>query len=334
MRKILLEEFGGPEVLHVGEHPEPACPANGWVVEIKAASLNFADVVSRRGLYERNQQLPYEVGKEAAGVVVEKGPDAPGRSEGGHELGDRVVVIRFAGGCYAERVAAEPGMLLAGPAGYDFDELAAFGIVFATAWYAQNELARLRPGESVLVQAAAGGVGSAAVALARSSGAGPIVGTAGGPEKCAWVEQLGADACVDRRAADFRETVRELTAGRGVDYCLESVGGEVFERSYEVLAELGRLVIIGFSAIDSDYKNRVKGVHPLKLFLGSRALMGLNVQNLDFPRRTDVWNCLVAHLEQHDLRPQIGARFPLEEAPAAHALLESGASRGKVLLVP
>jgi len=334
VRKILLTEFGGPEVLRVGDHPEPDCPADGWIVEIKAASINFADIVSRRGLYERDQKLPYEVGKEAAGVVVAKGPHAAARADGGHDLGDRVVVIRFAGGCYAERVAAGPGMLLPGPDDYDFDELAAFGIIFATAWYGMNELARVRAGESVLIQAAAGGVGTAAVALAKAHGCGPIIGTASGPEKCAWVEELGADACVDYTQADFRETVRELTGGRGVDYCLESVGGEVFEHSFASLAELGRIVIIGFSAIDSDYKRRIAPVHPLKVFLASTAMMGLNVQNLDFPRRRDVWNRMVAYLERTHLRPEIGARFSLEDAPAAHAALESRKTRGKVLLIP
>ena len=329
MRKILLREFGGPEVMVVTDEPEPECPPDGWVVDVKAASINFADVVSRRGMYERTQGLPYELGKEAAGVVTEKGPDAEG-----FEVGERVVVIKFSGGCYAERVAVGPGMLLRGPERYSFEQLAAFGIVFVTAWYGMHEIARVRPGESVLLQAAAGGVGTAAIALAKSFGCGPIIGTAGGPEKCAWVTSLGADACVDYRRDDFRDTVRELTEGRGIDYCLESVGGEVLERSIECLAELGRIVIIGFSAIDDDYKNRIAAVHPLKLFLRSIGVMGLNVQNLDFPRHPEVWDPMVRHIEEHGLEPIVGATYPLEEGAAAHTALENRETRGKVLLIP
>lgn len=329
MRKIQLQAFGGPEVLVVRDLPEPEPPEDGWVVEIKAAAINFADVVERRGRYAKDQTLPFDMGKEAAGVIVAAGPSATGFA-----VGDDVIVIRFAGGCYAERVAVSPGQVLRGPRGFDFEQLAAFAILFATAWYAQHEIARVRDGESVLIQAAAGGVGSTAVALARSAGCRPVIGTAGGPEKCAWVEGLGADACVDYGRADFRETVRELTDGRGIDYCLESVGGEVFDHSFEVLAPMGRVVIIGFSAIDGDYANRLARVHSLKVFHRSLVFSGLNVQNLDFPRRADVWGRLVAHVEQHGLAPEVGARFPLDEAPAAHAALEGRRTRGKVLLIP
>ncbi len=329
MRKIVLSEFGGPEVLAVREHPEPSVPADGYVVELKAAALNFADVVERRGLYRKDQRLPFELGKEAAGVVVARGPRAREFAEG-----DRVVVVKLSGGCYAERVAVGPNEVLPAPASLGFDELAAFPIAFATAWYAMEEIARVRPGESVLIQAAAGGVGTAAVALAKSIGCAPVLGTAGGPEKCAWVEsELGADACWDYRAIDFREPLLELTAGRGVDYCLESVGDEVFDRSLEVLAPMGRLVIIGFSSIDSDYKERIRRVHPLSVFHRSISLAGLNVHNLDFPSRRDVWERMCAHVERHGLRPIVGHRFPLERAHEAHAALESRASRGKVLLL-
>ncbi len=329
MRKILLEAFGGPEVLVVGEHPEPECPADGWVVELAAASINYADVVSRRGLYSKDQRLPFEVGKEAAGTIVAAGPDARG-----FVLGETVIVIKFEGGCYAERVAARPGQVLRGPVGYDARQLAAFGILFATAWYGQHEIARVRPGEAVLIQAAAGGVGSTAVALARSGDCGPVIGTAGDAEKCAWVESLGADVCVNYRQDDFREVVAELTAGRGVDYCLESVGGDVARASLEALAPMGRLVIIGFSSVTADYNKKIERVHPLTVFHRSLSYCGLNVQNLDFPRRVDVWQRLVAHVEEHGLTPEIGAVFPLDQAPMAHAALEERRTRGKLLLIP
>jgi NADPH2:quinone reductase len=329
MRKILLETFGEPDVMVVSEQPEPELPRDGFVVEIRAAGINFADVVERRGRYSKDQQLPFSLGKEAAGVVVAKGEQASG-----FELGEPVIVIRFAGGCYAERVAVGPDQILRGPAGYDFEQLAAFPIVFATAWYGQNEIARVRSGESVLIQAAAGGVGSAAVVLARSLGAAPIIGTAGSEEKCRWVESLGADCCVNYREADFRDAVRELTAGRGVDYVLESVGGDIFEHSLQALAPMGRAVIIGFSSISSGYADAVKRIHPLTLFHRSIVCSGLNVQNLDFPTRSHVWTRLLSHVEQHELKPLIGRTYPLDQAADAHAALEQRQSRGKLLLIP
>jgi NADPH2:quinone reductase len=128
--------------------------------------------------------------------------------------------------------------------------------------------------------------------------------------------------------------VLEATGGRGVDFVLESVGGDVFQRSLEVLAPMGRMVVIGFSSIREDYKQAVPKVHPLSLFHRSTMISGLNVENLDIPTRRDVWARLVRHVDQHGLRPVIGHRFPLEQAAEAHAALEGRRTQGKVLLVP
>lgn len=329
MRKIVLSAFGAPEVLELAELDSPELPRDGYLVEVKACGVNFADVVERRGEYRKDQQLPYDLGKEAAGVVVERGPEATEFA-----LGDRVIVIHFEGGCYAERVAARPDQVLPAPAHLDFDELAAMPIIYATAWYAMHELARVRPGESVLIQAAAGAVGAAAIQLARSHGCTPILGTAGGPEKAAFVEELGADRGIDYRTHDFRKAVAGATDGVGVDYVLESVGGEVFERSLEVMAPMGRMVIIGFSSIRGDYAKAIKRIHPLSLFHRSTAIAGLNIENLRFASRRDVWGRMLRHVESEGLRPVIGHRFPLADAAAAHRALESRATRGKVLLIP
>jgi NADPH:quinone reductase-like Zn-dependent oxidoreductase len=329
MRKVVLEAFGPPEVLRCTEVQDPEPPPDGYLVELAAIGLNFAEVVERRGLYRRDQRLPYEIGKEAAGTIV-----AAGREARGFEVGQQVIVIRFDGGCYAERVTAQPQHLLPIPTHLTLEEAAAFAIAFGTAWYAQEELARVRPGESVLIQAAAGGTGSAAISLAVARGCAPVLGTAGGAEKCAAVQALGASACIDYRSGEFAAQVRERTAGRGIDYCLESVGGEVFERSLESLAPLGRLVLIGFSSIARDHATAVARVHPLKLFQRSWGLFGLNVENLDFPRRREIWRRLCDFAESHRLRPLLGPRFPLAEAAAAHAAVEGRRTAGKVLLIP
>lgn len=329
MRKIQLTAFGEPEVLAVADHPEPVAPEDGYVVEIRAAGINYADVVERRGRYRKDQALPFEIGKEAGGVVVERGPRAEEFA-----VGERVCVVRLKGGCYAERVAVGPTEVLPAPPELTFQELAALPICYATAWYGMMEIARVRPGESVLIQAAAGGVGTAALHLARAHGCGPIIGTAGGPDKCAWAVDAGADLCVDYLAEDFLPLVQDRTEGRGVDYVLESVGGEVFEKSLEALAPMGRLVLIGFSSIDSDYAERIRRVHPLTVFHRSISLAGLNVHNLDFPSRRREWRDLCGFVTQHGIRPRVGLSFALEEAPAAHAALEQRRSTGKVVLVP
>ncbi|TAH38150.1 MAG: NADPH:quinone oxidoreductase family protein [Planctomycetota bacterium] len=329
MKGIVLERFGGPEVLEVKDWPEPACPPDGYVIGLKAIGVNFADTVERRGLYRRNQALPYPLGKEASGVVMERGPLA-------HEFqpGDAVIVVKFDNGCYAQRVSARPDQVLRPPQGLSFHEMAAFGTSYGTAWFAMHELARVRPGESALIQAAAGGVGTAAVSLAASFGCAPVVGTAGGPQKCAFVESLGADACIDYSTRDFKEIVRDLTGGRGIDYCLESVGGQVYEDSLAVLAPLGRLVIIGFSSIRDNYAERIARLHPLTLFQRSISVAGLNADNIQFQANRAVWERLVAHAEEHRIRPRVGAVYPLERAGAAHTAIESRQTMGKVILEP
>jgi NADPH2:quinone reductase len=326
---IVLERFGGPEVLEPKDWPEPVCPPDGYVVDVRAIGVNFAETVERRGHYKRHQPLPYPLGKECAGLVVERGPQA-----GEFAVGDAVIVVKFDNGCYAQRVAARADQVLRPPSGFSFPEMAAFGTSYGTAWFAMHEIARVRPGESALIHAAAGSVGTAAVALARSHGCAPVIGTAGGAEKCAFAVRAGADLCEDYNARDFRDLVHEQTHGKGIDYCLESVGSTVYERSLEVLAPLGRIVIIGFSSIREHYAEVIPRLHPLTVFQRSICVAGLNVDNIQFQARRDVWERIIAHVERHRIRPQVGASYPLARAGEAHAALESRRSMGKLVLVP
>ncbi|HBF23898.1 MAG TPA: hypothetical protein DDW23_08820 [Planctomycetes bacterium] len=327
MKKVVLQEFGGPEVLHWVDYPDPICPEDGWVVETRAIGLNFAEVVERRGQYRRDQKTPYEMGKEASGIICEKGPSAEG-----FEVGDAVIVVKFNNGCYGEKISAVPGQVLLPPEGFSFAEMSSFANTWATAWLALEEMGRVRPGESALIQAAAGGVGTAAVLLARSLGMAPIIGTAGTHEKCRLVESLGASRCVDYTSEDFRGTVTEITKGRGVDWCLESVGGEVYERSLESLGPTGRLVLIGFSSLSGDYSEQIPRLHPLTLFHRSISVSGLNVDKLDYPTLEGCWDSLVKHVNHHGLRPVIGPSFSFSDIVAAHTALESRNSTGKVVL--
>jgi len=327
MRLIEVDAFGGPEVLTLREVPDPSPPDDGYLVEVRAAGLNFADVVERRGLYKRNQRVPHRLGKEAAGVIVAKGPHATEFA-----VGDAVIVVKFANGCYADVVAAEAHEVLRAPRGLSFIELAAFGTTYATAWWAMHEIARVRPGDSVLVQAAAGGVGTAAVTLARTHDCGPVIGTAGSEAKCAMVTALGADLCVNYTSADFRPAVRAATNDAGVDYCLESVGGETYERSLDVMGPMGRMVVIGFSSISGDYANAIPRLHPLTVFHRSFSVGGLNIDNLGFQRRRDIWADLVDHAEHHGIRPTVGQVYPFAAVADAHRALERRETTGKVVL--
>ncbi|MBT3339630.1 MAG: NADPH:quinone oxidoreductase family protein [Planctomycetes bacterium] len=327
MKKYLLESFGGPEVLQLKDHPTPDCPADGYLVEARAMGLNFAETVERRGEYSRGQKCPFEIGKEAAGVVVAAGPQTSR-----FQVGDEVIVIKFSNGCYSEIIVANDNQLLEPPRGLSWNERAAFANTFGTAWFALQEIARVRAGESALVQAAAGGVGTATVMLAKALGMGPIIGTAGTDEKCALVESHGADACVNYTSHDFRDKARELTEGLGVDYCIESVGGEVYDRSLELLAPLGRMVIIGFSSIRDNYAEAIPRLHPLTVFHRSITVGGLNVDNIKYHHRRANWAELVTFAEKHDIRPHIGNVFAFDDAAGAHTCLERRQSVGKVVL--
>jgi NADPH:quinone reductase-like Zn-dependent oxidoreductase len=327
MRAVVVDSFGSPDVLNVRDLPDPTPPPGGYVVEVVASSINYADVVERRGLYKKDQKLPSRLGKEAAGVVIARDADAVE-----FEVGDPVIIVCLGNGCYAEQVAVEAHEVLPPPGGLSFVEMASFAIAYTTAWYGMFEIANVRRGEAVLIQAAAGGVGSAAIDLARSHGCGPIIGTAGGPVKCATAVARGADACVDYSSNDFRPTVLELTGGTGVDYCLESVGGESYTRSIDVIAPMGHLVIIGFSSIGADYANAIRRLHPLTLFQRSISVGGLNLDNLGFAQRRGIWATLVAHAEKHGIRPLVTQVFPFEQIRQAHLALETRQTTGKVAL--
>jgi NADPH:quinone reductase-like Zn-dependent oxidoreductase len=327
MRLIEVDAFGGPEVLRTRTLADPEPSRDGYLVEVRAAGVNFADVVERQGRYKRDQRLPHRLGKEAAGVVVARGPDADA-----FEIGDAVIVVRFANGCYADLVAADAHEVLRAPRGLSFLELAAFGTNFATAWWAMHEVARVRAGCGALIHAAAGGVGTAALMLARTHGCAPIIGTAGGAAKGKVAVAAGADLCVDYTTEDFRPIVAAATDGRGIDYCLESVGGETYARTLDVMAPTGSVVVIGFSSVTTDHANAIPRLHPLTVFHRSFSVGGLNIDNLGFQRQRHVWDALVEHVERHGLRPMIGQVHPLDDIAAAHAALEGRATVGKVVL--
>lgn len=327
MKAIQIREFGDDAELRLTEVSEPRPREGEVVVEVKAAGVNYADILMRRGGYAGRRPLPYIPGFEAAGIVRETGK---GVSQ--WRPGDRVMgtVLREICGCYAEVAVMPAWLLLPMPKPFRFEDGAAFPEVFITAFLALRTLGRLSEGESVLIHAAGGGVGTAAVQLAHAMGA-RVLATASSDEKLARIQELGADVLINYVAHDFLEPVKKDTGGKGVDLVLESVGGEVFEKSLQCLAPLGRLIVYGASSGQG-------GLVPSSYFTQQNATVsGFGFGSLSVVRPDVIRQAMQAVMEflsKDKIRPVVGHQFPLAQARVAHELLTSRASFGKIVLVP
>jgi NADPH2:quinone reductase len=302
VRAVLLRAPGEPEQLELTDVPEPV-PGEGQVLlRVHAAGINFADVLIRLGRYPQPPELPTVLGSEVAGEVD----------------GRRVIALLQGGGGYAEYAAADESSLVPLPDGASFAEGASFLTTFLTAWL---PLRRLEPGSTVLVHAAAGGVGSAAVLLARHLGA-RVIATASSEEKRQFARELGADEAYGYD--EFAEHVR-------ADLVLDAVGGDVFSRSLATLNPLGVLVPIGFAGgawepVDpAILVGRNVGVHGV--YLGRLMRLRPDVVREAVGELVELWRAGA-------VRPPVGATFPLEQAADAHRLIEERRSVGKVVLVP
>lgn len=241
MRAWRVERSGDPvDVLHLDvDAPEPEAAGDEVLIEVGACALNFADSLLCRGTYQETPPLPFTPGLEVAGVVVATGPDAT------HQIGDRVTGSPLLPhGALADRALARSAHVFPCPDGASDTTLAAMHVTYQTAWFALHRRARLRRGETVLVHAGAGGMGSASIQLAAATGA-TVIATAGGPAKVAHCRELGAHHAIDYRAETFQDVVNDLTAGRGADVILDSVGGDTFHGSTKCIAWEGRIVIVG-----------------------------------------------------------------------------------------
>jgi NADPH:quinone reductase len=309
-----MNQFGGPEVLELTELPDPE-PGDGQVlVTVSRSGINFADTHVTRNDYLADQELPLVPGGEVSGTT----PD-----------GRRVAALLMNGG-YAEKVAVPEAALVPVPDEVDDDQAAALMLQGLTAWSILNVSARVQEGESVVVEAAAGGTGSLAVQLAKQARAGRVIALASSEEKRALTLELGADAAVDSRAEDLREQILAANDGRPVDVVLEMSGGEPFEQTLRSLAPFGRLVTFG---IASREENEVRTGH---LMRNSRAVIGFWLVSL-FTRpdilRRGIGEILGA-AAAGDLRAVIGGVYPLSEAQRAHEEIAARRTQGKLLLDP
>lgn len=325
MKALRFSEHGGPEVLSWDDVPEPAPGPGELLVRVSAFAVNWADLLERAGRYPGAPTPPYLTGHDLAGVVVGHGP---GVSE--PPVGTRVFGVVPRGGAAAEVIAAPAAQLYVVPDGLNDEEAAGAAGPYLTADAAIVTLGRLRPGDTVLVHAAAGAYGSAAVQLCRAYGAGTVIATAGTTEKAERTREWGADVVVNYTAEDFVEVVEKVTAGRGVDLVLESVGGDVLDKSLDCVRPGGTLVSVGASS----------GRGSSRLRLHTLFELGISVAGFTLGRWLEHQPELVEPsvrrvLQQlgHDgVRPVVARVFAPGEVAQAHQFLADRRSVGRTVV--
>ena len=323
MKAIEVRAFGTSDELEVVERETPE-PGEGQIrIEVEAAGINFADIMQRRGQYEGGPEPTYVPGMEAAGTI-----DAVGEGVDLDE-GDRVVAMTN-GGAYAEYAIADPQSLFPIPDGMSFEEAAGFPVQFLTAHGCLFEWGGLGEDERVLIHAAAGGVGTAAVQLASRAGA-EVFGTASTEEKLDLAERLGCDHPVQYTEEDFVDRVDEITDGEGVDLVLDGVGGETFSESLDATPQFGRIVAYGAAS------GRPGEVDTATLLFGNKSVIGYHLGRAvveDANRVLKAVPDLQEGLQTGELEVVVGEEFALEDAAEAHQFIEDRGSTGKVVLKP
>jgi NADPH:quinone reductase-like Zn-dependent oxidoreductase len=335
MRQAVIPRHGDPGVFEMRESPDPV-PGEGQVrIRVRAAGINFADILARIGLYPDAPKPPVVVGYEVAGVV-----DAVGQSVTNPHEGDRVVALTRFGG-YADCVIVPASQVYQFPDRLSDAEAAAVPVTYLTAALALYRMAALRSGETVLVHNAGGGLGVAATQLARLRRA-TVIGTASAGKHDA-LRSFGVEHAIDYRTRDVEAEVRRLTKGRGVDVILDSIGGRSFGASYRMLAPLGRLVLLGLSSISGEKRSTwrvlrswwaMKSFDPLSLINRNRGVFGLHIGHLweERGQLRPLMDLIMTELSAGRLEPIVARTFPLERVADAHRFIQNRSNIGKVVL--
>ncbi|MBW2314973.1 MAG: zinc-binding dehydrogenase [Deltaproteobacteria bacterium] len=340
MRQIWIPKAGPPEVLELREAPDPL-PAPGEVrIRVEASGVNFADVVGRLGQYQDLPPMPVVVGYEVGGRI-----DAVGNGVAEDWIGRDVLALTRFGG-YSDTLCVPEAQAHARPPGMSAEAGAALPVNYLTAWQLLRVMGGLRAGETVLVHSAGGGVGIAAIQIARHLGA-RIFGTASAGKHDA-LKSIGVEACIDYTREDFEARTRELTHGRGVELVIDAVGGDSFKKSFRSLSPTGRLGMFGISAAATGKKpNKLSLLrtvlampwlqfNPVSLMNENKGAFGVNLGHLwDEVDRVNSWmEALLELYSEGAIRPVIAERFPFERAAEAHHYLQDRKNFGKVLLIP
>lgn len=320
MKAIRVREFGGPEVLQLQEVPDLKPSAGQVVVRIRATGVNPVDTYIRSGNYARKPSLPYTPGTDGAGTIEAVGPGATRFA-----VGDRVYLAGSLSGTYAEQALCEERTVFPLPANVSFAQGAAMHVPYATAFRALFHRAQARGGETVLIHGASGGVGIAAVQLARAAGL-RVTGTVGSDRGRKLVAAEGAHHILDHKSPGHFDEALALTAGRGYDVIVEMLANVNLGRDLGLLAPGGRVVVVGC-------RGSVE-INPRDAMMRDASILGMSLWNASPEDLTSIHSALVAGLENKTLRPVIGQEIPLSEAARAHiAVMEPGAY-GKIVLIP
>ena len=326
MRAWQVQRLGDPDkALQLAGVDQPRPGPGEVVVEVRAAALNFFDILLCRGEYQERPELPFTPGGEISGTVLEAGEGAT------LQVGRRVIATPpLPRGGYADRVAVPETSVFPIPAATPFEKAAALPITYQTAHVALHHRAQLESGETVLVHAGAGGVGSAAIQIAKAAGA-RVIATAGGPEKVGVCEQLGAEIAVDYREENFVEVVKEATEGRGADVIFDPVGGDVFDGSRRCVAFEGRILIIGFAG------GRIAEAPTNHVLVKNYSVVGMHWGLYtrvmpDLVRSTH--DDLVDLYKAGEIDPLISETVPFDQLPQALKLLSDRGTYGKIVVRP
>jgi NADPH2:quinone reductase len=320
MKAIRVHEFGGSEVLRLEEVPKPQLGSGQVLVRMHAIGVNPVETYIRAGTYARLPALPYTPGNDGAGVVEQVGSDV-----NEFKPGDRVYTAGSLSGTYAEFALCKTEQVHPLPTNVSFAQGAAMGTPYATAYRGLFQRAEAKPGETVLVHGASGGVGTAAVQLARARGL-RVFGTAGSDEGRKLAREQGAHEVFDHREPDHFEQIIKATGGRGVDVIVELLANVNLGKDLTILAKGGRVAIIGS-------RGRVE-IDPRDTMQRDVDLRGMVLPNTPPEKMASIHAALVAGLENGTLRPVIGKEFPLAEAAQAHRAVMEPRATGKIVLVP
>ncbi|GGC83328.1 NADPH:quinone reductase [Thalassobacillus devorans] len=327
MKAIQFKEFGGPEVLELIDMETPEPGEQEVLIKTIAIGVNYADTARREGQYVVETNLPYIPGSEVAGVIEKVGPGVQRYKEG-----DRVVTLvgneRATG--YAEYTVADERGLIPIPDGVDENHAAAIPLQGLSAYHIIKTMGRLEKGETILIHAAAGGVGLFAIQLAKLFGAGKVIGTASSAEKRALAKEYGADEVVDYTKEGWEKEVRKLNDGRGVDVALEMAGGDIFHKTLDCLASFGRLVIYGVASGEEPH------FYPSRLMAKNQTVTGFFLPQI--MKKPDLFldslKEILAYIEAGQIKLEIGGVFSLEDAAEVHRKLQGRQTKGKLILKP
>ncbi|MBI3784222.1 MAG: NADPH:quinone oxidoreductase family protein [Deltaproteobacteria bacterium] len=324
MYAMIVRDWGEPADLQWTELADPELKRGEVAIDVKAIGCNFFDILMIQGKYQVKPPLPFAPGGEVAGVVRAVAPDVTGV-----RCGDRVFAMLGWGG-FATIAVAPAATVVKMPDAMPFEHGAAFGIVYQTSYFALVYRAALQAGETLLVHAAAGGVGLAAVQIGRALGA-RVLGTAGSPEKCAIAKRHGADECFDYSTPDWVDKVKAATGGRGADVIYDPVGGDIFDLSTKCIAWCGRLLVIGFAS------GRIPSIQLNRVLLKNISIVGLHwgAYRQNEPEKIpQAMHALFEMYECGQVTPEVSSQYPLRQAARALAEIATRKSVGKVLLLP